>query len=302
MQNINESDRMVVWGMDMPGNQYNAETMKVKEVVPGLYEIDEYDCGSVFVICGEMEALVIDTGTGIGNLKEVVEEITDGRSYQVILSHAHIDHMGGAYHFPRILMNEKDYSQSVIEHNKDAAERRNYAAFIRQREKKIYPYDLEKDIAEWDKLPAFMRIRKFPFDIELGGRKITCLECPGHTAGSIVFLDHASRTLIVGDACNGYYILDNSQENSIRKAAETAYKALKNIDGLRDRFDRIINGHHDFREFGEPLDYQYLSDTMHGLEKIVQGEAVWSEEESAISRSGISCNCVFGSVKIAVID
>ncbi len=151
-------------------------------------------------------------------------------------------------------------------------------------------------------MPAFAKIRKFPFDIELGGRKITCLECPGHTAGSIVFLDHASQTMIVGDACNGYYILDDSQENCIRKAAETAYKALKNIDGLRDRFDRIINGHHDFREFGEPLDYQYLSDTMHGLEKIVQGEAVWSEEESAISRSGISCNYVFGSVKIAVID
>ena len=283
-------------------NKYNAETMEVKEVVPGLYEIDEYDCGSIFVFCGETEALVIDTGTGIGNLKEVIEEITDGKSYQVILSHAHIDHMGGAYHFPKIMINEKDYSQSVIEHSKDVTERRNYAEFIRQREMKIYPYDIVKDITEWEKVPEFVKIKKFPFDIELGKRKITCLECPGHTAGSIVFLDHTSRTLIVGDACNGYYILENSQENCIQKSAETAYNALKNIDGLRDKFDRIINGHHDFREFGEPLDYQYLLDTLHGLEKIVQDEAVWTEEDSMISQSGISYNFVFGKAKIAVID
>ena len=36
------------------------------EIENGIYEIDEFDCVSVFVIVGEKRALVVDTGTGIG--------------------------------------------------------------------------------------------------------------------------------------------------------------------------------------------------------------------------------------------
>ena len=36
------------------------------EFADGIYEIDEFDCVSVFVIVGSKRALVIDCGTGIG--------------------------------------------------------------------------------------------------------------------------------------------------------------------------------------------------------------------------------------------
>ena len=39
------------------------------EFAEGMFEIDEFDCASVFVIVGETRALVLDTGTGIGDLR-----------------------------------------------------------------------------------------------------------------------------------------------------------------------------------------------------------------------------------------
>ena len=44
----------------------------------GIFEIDEFDCGSIFVVVGDERALVLDTGTGIGDLRWVIENrITD---------------------------------------------------------------------------------------------------------------------------------------------------------------------------------------------------------------------------------
>ena len=40
----------------------------IVEIAKDTYEIDEFDCGSIFVLVGKDKAMVIDTGTGIGDL------------------------------------------------------------------------------------------------------------------------------------------------------------------------------------------------------------------------------------------
>ncbi len=69
------------------------------EIENGIYEIDEFDCVSVFVIVGEKRALVVDTGTGIGDLKWIIEEKITDKPYDVVLTHNHGDHTGGAGFF-----------------------------------------------------------------------------------------------------------------------------------------------------------------------------------------------------------
>lgn len=66
------------------------------EFSEGLFEIDEFDCASVFVIVGEERALVLDTGTGIGDLRWVIEHKITDKPYDVVLTHNHADHIGGA--------------------------------------------------------------------------------------------------------------------------------------------------------------------------------------------------------------
>ena len=43
------------------------------EFRPGIFEVDEFDCVSCFVVVGEKSALLLDVGTGIGDLRWVVE-------------------------------------------------------------------------------------------------------------------------------------------------------------------------------------------------------------------------------------
>ena len=57
------------------------------------FEIDEFDCASVFLLVGRQRALVIDTGIGIGDLKGLIRKLTD-KPLTVALSHGHGDHSG----------------------------------------------------------------------------------------------------------------------------------------------------------------------------------------------------------------
>lgn len=62
-------------------------------------------CGTLIV--GENQALLVDTCTGCGDLKSVVEALTDN-PYMVVNTHAHLDHIGGNYQFDKVYMNGKE--------------------------------------------------------------------------------------------------------------------------------------------------------------------------------------------------
>ena len=79
----------------------------VVEFRPRTWEIDEFDCASIFVLEGEEKALVIDTGIGIGNIREKIEELTDKPTI-LVMSHGHGDHTGGTGWWDEIYLNEKD--------------------------------------------------------------------------------------------------------------------------------------------------------------------------------------------------
>ncbi|MCJ7550582.1 MAG: MBL fold metallo-hydrolase, partial [Anaerolineae bacterium] len=65
------------------------------------WEIDEFDCASVFLLIGQDKAMLIDTGMGIGDLRGAVRKITD-KPLVVVISHGHVDHTGNARQFEEI--------------------------------------------------------------------------------------------------------------------------------------------------------------------------------------------------------
>ena len=63
----------------------------------GLYAIHEfYHAQGVmsYLIEGENRDLLLDTGLGISNIRNVVRKLTD-KPISVVLSHTHFDHIGG---------------------------------------------------------------------------------------------------------------------------------------------------------------------------------------------------------------
>ena len=128
-------------------------TMPFYECQEGIYEIDEFDCASIFVVVGEARALVIDTGIGIGDLKWLIENRITDKPYDVVLTHNHVDHMGGAAWFDRVYIHPDDMVQTDTTASPTLALRRSFAELFRVREHRHYLYDAERDIRPWPRQP-----------------------------------------------------------------------------------------------------------------------------------------------------
>lgn len=270
------------------------------EFSEGIYEIDEFDCVSVFVIVGEKRALVLDTGTGIGDLRWVIENRITDKPYDVILTHNHVDHIGGAGFFDEVFIHEADYDWSELELPVTVEERRWYANLIAGREDKSYIYSPETDITEWPKEPV-KKVMKDGQVFDLGGRKVTVYHCPGHTAGECVAIDDKSRILFCGDACNRNF-LPALKTSSVEEAAGTARKGLERIYAMKGTsFDMVYNAHHDYRGFASPLGENVLPDLIRCLKDLENGSADIREVPDPLSDDGgVRKVAVYRNVEVAV--
>ena len=137
----------------------------------------------------------------------------------------------------------------------------------------MYPYDLAQDVTEWGPCPALYPLVDEQV-IDLGKRKVTVFDCPGHTSGSITFLDENSRILFMGDACNCTLHLGGGAPGSPSfTSVEKALSHLKRLQSLRPQYDRYFNGHYDFRPLGVALGEDVLPDVITACEQIMDGTA-----------------------------
>jgi len=125
-------------------------------------------------------ALVVDPGDEIENIQEVLER-RRLRLASIVITHAHIDHIGGAARLQRLTgapvhMNQLDLP--LAEALEVQAGWLGIAAPDRPR------LDVPVRDGDW---------------IELAGHRFQVLDTPGHTPGSICLLASAEGKLIAGD-------------------------------------------------------------------------------------------------------
>ena len=226
------------------------------------WEIDEFDCASIFLLIGEEKAMVIDCGMGIGDLRGAIEMITD-KPLIVVLSHGHVDHTGNARQFDEIWINPKDNTQPIPQ---DLSRRVDDTRCIALRQNGIYPYDINADLREpgpEEPMPVIHELHD-GMQFDLGGRIVTAYDCPGHSAGEMIFLDESTRCLFCGDALN--YNLGMSAI-----PIETSVKYLERMRDMGDRYDHIYNGPHDFRPLGAPLGEDGLPNAIDLCHQLLNG-------------------------------
>jgi hydroxyacylglutathione hydrolase len=271
-----------------------------KEIAPDTYEIGEFDCGSIFLLVGEEKAMVIDTGTGIGDLKGFIQKLTD-KPLMVCYTHNHIDHVGGAGAFDNAYIHPKDMADFSTGGRLGLSieSRVGYIKWIAEREKGNYPYDLDVDVTEWGPQPAL-----YPLDdeqvIDLGKRRVIVYACPGHTAGSVTFMDEKSRILFLGDACNCNLGLGGGLPGASNFVSiEKALFYLKRFSNLRNKYDHYLNGHYDFRALGEPLGEDVLPDAITACEQIVAGSAKIEVRPSAFPNAPMRSIVTIGRTSVS---
>jgi glyoxylase-like metal-dependent hydrolase (beta-lactamase superfamily II) len=221
-----------------------------REIGPGLRMIADFDDDKMFLVTGSQRALLIDTGMGSGDLKRYVEPFTGGRLLDVVITHAHPDHVARIGDF----QTEHD----VYMHPADLP---MLNKFTHQPGHDIDPA-LIKDIHEG-----------FVFD--LGDIKLQVFEVPGHTPGSIVLFDEARGILIAGDAVgsNRPTIVDAVwlQKPGMALADEYLSTLQAFRPKVRGKLREIYTGHNDAALIGEV----YLDHLQQAAQNLVdQGEAV----------------------------
>lgn len=161
------------------------------EDVPGIFHIyyDAHSKGAsawMHLIVGQERALLIDTAFGIGDLRGLVETLTD-KPVDVVNTHFHGDHSAGNGQFETIFIHKYDILYLEMS---EKAENRLLPAPGTYREEDIIPLQSAKHVAMED-----------GFVFRLGeGHEVEVIHMPGHAAGGCMLLDRKYNLLFSGDA------------------------------------------------------------------------------------------------------
>ena len=151
-----------------------------------------FDDGHVrqFLITGEDEALLIDTGFEDSHVYEAVRKITD-LPVRVILTHGDVDHAGGL----------KDFGKCCLHK------------------------------ADWHLVKG---------DIE---HRFETIEIPGHTYGSVAFIDREKKLLLPGDSVQkaGPIFMFGSHRN-----LDLYIESQKKMCTLSEQVETILPCHHEY--------------------------------------------------------
>ena len=147
-----------------------------------------------YLIEGEDCALLLDSGMGLGNIKALVDFLTE-KPVILVNSHSHFDHVGDNWRFPEThLLSIPEYVARLERGEGFQPDRYNREPSSLHLEGAAW-FDLET----WHTKPC----RVVPIEdghcFSLGGRILRVLATPGHTRDSIMLADDASRLLFTGD-------------------------------------------------------------------------------------------------------
>ncbi|NME35680.1 MULTISPECIES: MBL fold metallo-hydrolase [Fusobacterium] len=171
---------------------------KISNPFKNIYRI--YEPGDIFstLIIGEEKALLIDTGHGFENLKEVVKKITS-LPLMVLNTHGHLDHTGGNYLFDEIYINPKDIPLYYKYEKEKKMMIETYKELYKERNLVMWADDFNEEKFLKTTTKAFIPLENNQI-IDLGNRKLEVIEVPGHTLGHVVILDYETGIVFSGDA------------------------------------------------------------------------------------------------------
>jgi len=193
-----------------------AQTEKIDQTTYRFTEAAFGEKVYMYLLIGRERALLIDTAYGFTDVPAAIKSFTD-LPLTVVNTHGHLDHMHGNHLYPEVYLSAKD--EEVFARHNDPN----------------YLIELLKAIAAQNKIPAFLlklpalhvkditascpSVHKpLPDEMffELGERRVSVLETPGHTAGSICLLDEKNGWLFSGDNnCEPGVLLNFPESSSV---------------------------------------------------------------------------------------
>ena len=224
-----------------------------QQIRADLYLITEphyywYNRANLWLIKGQTQDLLIDTGLGVSSLRQHIATLID-KPLLAIASHVHFDHAGGMHEFEHRAIHAAE--AEALRTGDD------YAALCSPEQGWVH----EDHFAQWPSAgftveqytltPAEpTRILQAGDVLNLGDRALEVLHLPGHSPGCIALYDPRSQELFSGDVIYDGELLDElhcshiptyiaTYERLQKLPVETVYPGHYHCFG-RDRYQQIM--------------------------------------------------------------
>lgn len=243
------------------------EVYRLTEGTYAVYEPYQFEEAISYIVLGTERAVVIDTGTGIGDLRLAAEELTD-LPLSVVNTHTHWDHIGCNYQFDELgCFNDPACIARLKNGVEHAKLQKSLTAELLTRS---LPESFEAETWTIPPLEPTTLFEDGDF-IDLGGRILEVIHTPGHSSGSICLLDSLHRLLFCGDVFFPGPLYAYEEEVDL-----DAY--IRSIDRMRKRmkdFDILCAGHNDPWVQADVLDRVAAA-----FQTILEGKGNFHEEEN----------------------
>ena len=185
------------------------------------------------LIVGSKKALLLDTGFGCRNIMEDVSALT---SLPVILAytHGHGDHAYPNKHFSEISIHQDDLYLY----------RKNAGVLNKLINRIINPLKASPDekrayLGNYAKNPPRINMLCDGDQIDLGGTIIKVIATPGHTKGSVCFLDETNRLLYCGDTISNHVWICLKESTRVSRYIQS----LESLRAVMEPSYKIISSH-----------------------------------------------------------
>ena len=200
----------------------------------------------MYLAKGNQKAALIDTGWGEQNVREFAEGLTD-LPLIVLITHCHVDHVGGCGYFEEVYMGEEG------------------------------PFDLAvmrpNPFVDTSKLPYPDFKKKFLHDgdiIDLGGRSLYVIETKAHAVSGLMFWDRDNKYLFCGDEVMAKQVMILKHEAADPVWTERIPPHLKTMERLLKELpeDTLLLPGHNI----SPIDMSYVQAFKELDDKILSGK------------------------------
>ena len=177
-------------------------------IAPGTWQILS-DGDYSYLVEGDDEAILIDSGYGAGNIRDFCRTLTAKPVSRIANTHDHSDHTANNCYFDLAYMSAATQPLAT----------RPFPSFEGVEFPRDYPVQL---VGDGDVIP-------------LKGRDLKVFDIPDHAVGSLAFLDEKERILFSGDE---FMEMGKMLHGGVAHWAAMVEKLMP----YRDRFDRLCAG------------------------------------------------------------
>jgi glyoxylase-like metal-dependent hydrolase (beta-lactamase superfamily II) len=239
-----QSNEKPEWCRALPRQEYKSlqhmlpdePWFEIYKVAPGVFAIYEpHQAEEVisYLIVGQKQAVLFDTGMGIGDIRKVTTRLTS-RPVVVLNSHTHNDHVGGNWQFTFVYGMDTEFTRTNAKGSREDAQA------------EIAPGQLCGDLPKGFN-PKTYATKPWKishaihdgFTVNLGGRKLEVISTPGHTPDAISLIDRENGLLFTGDTYYPAPIWLYRPETDL----DAYVKSVKRLAALAPELKLVLGAH-----------------------------------------------------------